>query len=207
MILQSLSFVVLANLHNPSILNHDFLKINGIVTDAWGSPKDFLSTPPLASILYPTVRTRVVCQEQRLQFDLESPTDSAIDAIAAAVRQYVEILKHVKYTAFGLNLSLVLPSESVEGIVARFATERLRNAALPPFEMDVVFRVRGSPSRSTTIQFAKGLAPDQGPGAIVVNTNSHFDLALGLDDLLQLLSKHEQVRSEAQQLAAQFWGK
>ncbi|MBF0321195.1 MAG: hypothetical protein HQL01_15485 [Nitrospirae bacterium] len=100
--LSSFSIVVLAKTHNPSILNPDFLKLNGIVEQNL-TPYDVLCTPPVSHVFY-RESLSVIAEFERLQFIDEDrvriPYDSPIPYIAI---RYVDTEKNVKYTASGIN--------------------------------------------------------------------------------------------------------
>lgn len=100
--LTNFSIVVLAQAHNPSILNPDFLKNNEIV-DAGFTPKDVICTPPFAHVSFDE-GISIVAEFENLQFiDTVSeriPHGSQIPEIAG---RYISILPHVRYTAAGIN--------------------------------------------------------------------------------------------------------
>ncbi|MBF0555165.1 MAG: hypothetical protein HQK96_11520 [Nitrospirae bacterium] len=100
--LSSFSIVVLAKTHNPSILNPDFLKLNGIVEQNF-TPYDVLCTPPASHVFYKESLS-IIAEFERLQFIDEDrvriPYDSPIPYIAI---KYVDVLPHVRYMASGIN--------------------------------------------------------------------------------------------------------
>lgn len=102
--LTNISIVVLAQAHNPSILNPDFLKNNKIV-DSDFTPKDFFCTPPIAKVSF-NEGISIIAEFERLQFiDIvpeRIPYSSPIPEIAT---RYISVLPHVRYTAAGINFS------------------------------------------------------------------------------------------------------
>jgi len=100
--LTNFSIVVLAQAHNPSILNPDFLKNNKIV-DSDFTPKDFFCTPPIAQVSF-NEGISIIAEFERLQFiDIvpeRIPYSSPIPEIAT---RYISVLPHVKYTTAGIN--------------------------------------------------------------------------------------------------------
>ncbi len=100
--LDNFSIVILAQAHNPTILNPDFLKNNGII-DASFTTNNVICTPPVAQVSY-VEGISVIAEFEKLQFiDIELkriPFESPISEIAA---KYINVLPHVRYKAAGLN--------------------------------------------------------------------------------------------------------
>ena len=98
------SIVVLAQAHNPSILNPDFLKINGIVAPSY-TPTHVVCTMPVAQVSYKE-GVSIVAEFEKLQFTDtllgRMPIESPIPEIAT---KYIDTLRHVKYTAVGINFT------------------------------------------------------------------------------------------------------
>lgn len=101
--LDELAIVVVARNHNPTILNPDFLRRNGIVPDDWqvaGSP---LCADPVAQVEFASGVT-VAAQFDRLVFTERDvgklPNAARVPSIAA---KYLKTLPHVTYTAVGIN--------------------------------------------------------------------------------------------------------
>lgn len=100
--LDNFSIVVLAQAHNPSILNPDFLK-NQKIVDPLYTPANVICTPPVAQVSYQEGIT-IMAEFEKLQFiDADTkriPFESPIPGIAL---NYIKALPHVRYTAVGLN--------------------------------------------------------------------------------------------------------
>lgn len=100
--LDNFSIVVLAQAHNPTILNPDFLKNNGII-DASFTTNNVICTPPVAHVSY-VEGISVMAEFEKLQFiDTEPkriPFESPIPEVA---KKYINVLPHVRYTSVGLN--------------------------------------------------------------------------------------------------------
>lgn len=107
------SGVVVGDVHNPSILNPNFLEIEGIVPSSWNWEVDkTITTPPLAVVSYRNGPTLTVEQNKLQVTDaiLEGgPEASKVTEIACA---YVRKLPHVRYTAVGNNFQYIIPRES-----------------------------------------------------------------------------------------------
>jgi hypothetical protein len=100
--LDNFSIVVLAQAHNPTILNPDFLKNNKIIDPSF-TPNNVICTPPVAQISY-VEGISIIAEFEKLQFiDTDHkriPFESPISEIA---KNYIHVLPHVRYKAAGLN--------------------------------------------------------------------------------------------------------
>lgn len=100
--LDNFSIVVLAQAHNPSILNPDFLKNQNIIDPSF-TPNNVICTPPVAQVSYQEGIT-IMAEFEKLQFidklSKRIPFESPIPDIAV---NYIKTLPYVRYTAIGLN--------------------------------------------------------------------------------------------------------
>jgi hypothetical protein len=107
------SIVVLAEANNPSILNPDFLKNNGIVDPSF-TPTTVFCTPPVSQVAY-SEGISIVAEFEKLQFiDEQSSRIPKASPIPDISSRYVRTLPHVKYTAVGINLSGHRPFETLD---------------------------------------------------------------------------------------------
>jgi hypothetical protein len=102
------SVVVAGKVHNPSVLNPDFLAIRDIVPSHWNweLAEGNFTTPPFAVVRYKQ-GVAVTVEPQKLQVvDTEcvDPPQSKICEIAAS---YVRTLPHVRYPAVGHNFQAI----------------------------------------------------------------------------------------------------
>ena len=107
----SANIVVLAQFHNPSILNPDFLRINHIVDEKW-AVAETITTTPFAQTRFTNGITLTVDNERfniTQMINGDYPESSPIYDMAT---DYIKILEHVKYTAMGLNWDIVVPMKS-----------------------------------------------------------------------------------------------
>jgi hypothetical protein len=105
------SIVVVGEDCNPSILNPDFLRIQGILPEEWGwEPSDApLTTCSLSVVVYDSDFT-IKIQPNRFQVTDASATAISDDAkIIQIARRYIQVLPHVRYTAVGNNFQRFLP--------------------------------------------------------------------------------------------------
>ncbi|RMH45329.1 MAG: hypothetical protein D6694_04880 [Gammaproteobacteria bacterium] len=97
------SIVIVANDHNPSIINPDFLMINEIVDKEWRRIGDAISTPAFSKVAYDN-NLSITVDPNRLNIvdgsgDLNIPNSPALKV----ARKYVEVLPHIRYSAVGIN--------------------------------------------------------------------------------------------------------
>lgn len=121
------SVVVAGRLHNPTLLNPDFLELRNIVSKDWGwEVAEVITTPAFALVRYSN-GVSVHVEPNKLQVvDLnaaEDPTKSRAGSIAIS---YVKTLPHVHYSAVGINYQSVIEmpgSSPAEFIKSRFFSE------------------------------------------------------------------------------------
>ncbi len=103
------SIVVVANEHNPSLINPDFLEREGIIDNRWGLERvgDAITTPPFATVSYKGGIT-VTVEANKFQVvdqECDEPTQSYLPDIVA---RYIEVLPHVPYVAVGINFNGIM---------------------------------------------------------------------------------------------------
>lgn len=102
------SLVILANHHNPTILNPDFLNINQIVSDKlqWKVIGQPITTPAFSVVEYSS-KVTISVEPMKLQVTDISGSDIAKNEICEIVSNYVRVLPHVQYTALGINFTMI----------------------------------------------------------------------------------------------------
>jgi hypothetical protein len=123
LVIGELGIVVNAKNHNPSVLNPDFLKRNGIVPEDWEIHGDVISLPPFSQVQFGGITisadiARLTVTEDLLGKPLSDAQSPGI------VRRYVETLPHVAYRAVGINPEGHVEYESSDE-VERFVTSHL----------------------------------------------------------------------------------
>ncbi|MGH8582254.1 MAG: hypothetical protein ACREWG_05590 [Gammaproteobacteria bacterium] len=117
------SVVVVANDHNPTILNPDFLERQGIVQASWGWQVAGLAitTPPFATVSYDSQVTVSVELNRLKVTDTSATGDPQSSTVVDIARKYVEVLPHVRYSAVGINfLSVVEHADANAFLKDRF---------------------------------------------------------------------------------------
>ena len=182
--LTNFSIVVIAQAHNPTILNPDFLKNNNIVEAAL-TPKIVICTMPVAQVVYEE-GISIVAEFERLQFiDTSSeriPENSPIPQIAA---RYIETLPHVRYTAAGINFSghyLFKDKDSARSFLSgKFIKEGpwLQQEKAADIGLRFIYAFE---NQKKTISLEPGeivRSENEKLPVILVNANYHFDASEG----------------------------
>lgn len=166
------SAVLLANQHNPAIMNPDFLRNKGIAKPEWKAGVT-IATIPLSRIEYSngvffTVDQNRCVIEQRVNGEFKSSYEAHNCA-----KKYAEVLEHTPYTAFGLNWDLLMPNER--------PGDWLKNRFLRPGEWQsdieptsLVFRRLQD---SAIYQFSLNIGQSaENEDSIILQCNIHFDI-------------------------------
>ncbi|ANV92055.1 hypothetical protein [Picosynechococcus sp. PCC 8807] len=98
-----LSFVVLARSHNPSLLNPDFLKNNGIVGNDW-EVDSTLTTDQISQTVFKN-NFNIQMRADRVIFEQSTDENFDLDKfqLCEVASRFLETLPHVNYTALGIN--------------------------------------------------------------------------------------------------------
>lgn len=105
------SVVLVANSHDPAILNPDFLQKNDIVPSEWEVRETF-TTPALSRVAYDSGCVwEVNPQRNIVQQNQEGELDAAHSPHKMATK-YIETLPHVRYQAIGLNMRIFSPMDN-----------------------------------------------------------------------------------------------
>jgi hypothetical protein len=185
--LGELVVVVLAQNHNPSILNPDFLRHNAIVPTDWALQGDPVTLPPFAQVEFARGLT-ISADLNRLQV-AEALVDKPLEQVSApeVARRYVEALPHVDYRAVGLNPRGHFLADSSDE-AERFVADRLlsrgpwSNFNDSPAIAAVSLRYALAEGSSLAVSLQPGaLSVTDEPGtsdrpALFVTGNFHYDL-------------------------------
>lgn len=100
--LESVSVVVTAEFHNPSILNPDFLVSRDIVPADW-KVSETLTTPPVSVVKYDNGVEWAVDQSRLNVSEKVGPTFDGPFRVHTLAAKYLTKLPHVPYRGLGLN--------------------------------------------------------------------------------------------------------
>ena len=119
-VIAEVSSVVVANAHNPSILNHDWLLANNVLPEVqggWEFAEPPFTTPPLSSIRYQN-SVQVVLESSRLAITVQTLGSNVVAnpdrVIAGLAASYVSILEHIPYVAVGSNFRALIECEDAQ---------------------------------------------------------------------------------------------
>ncbi len=184
--LNSLSVVIVAQAHNPSILNPDFLKARGIVDPSF-TPKTVFCTPPVSQVSYQE-GISIVAEFQKLQFVDEQPERIASGSpIADIAIKYIDVLPHVNYTAVGLNVGGYYPAKDI-GTARRFVNDTfikqgpwlsVVNRESTDTMLNFVYSYEEGEKRLLSINPAFLGQEGQQTSVILVGLNHHLDAGSG----------------------------
>lgn len=120
-----ISLVILAREHNPTILNSDFLYRNKIVAEEWGwRPVGQAITTPALSTVHFDSQVAITVEATKLQVTDISGRTISESHICTMLSNYVRVLEHVPYTAFGVNFtSIAEPDDANAFLIGRFLKE------------------------------------------------------------------------------------
>jgi len=184
--------VILAKSHNPSILNPDFLRINGIVPSDWEA-NEVLTTPAFATVRYPTNSVFLLDQE-RLEIRKEGDTSFQDNYdIHNFASRYVKVLPHVSYTSAGLNWHISMEMDGPE----RFITERFvrpeswkeSGAELLQSSVKLSLQVENA---TCNVNFSPGKARVPGREyypAVIINVNFHCEGPFTADQIVAIMKE------------------
>ena len=115
------SIVILANHHNPTILNPDFLLRTGIVNEnfGWQLMAMPITTPAISTVQYDS-NVAFTLEPVKLQISDTSGNPIQNSKIAEIASNYVKSLPHVEYTVLGINFTMT----STVKHVSKFLIER-----------------------------------------------------------------------------------
>jgi len=185
--LAQFSVVILGNVHDPSVLNPDFLALKGIVPTEWNwkVAQPVLVSPHFSLVQYDS-GVSVTVEHSRLQImdgrvpGGEGPRSKGTEIAKA----YVRSLPHVRYTAVGFNFNFIVRMEDPKVFLrTRFIRSGPWDA--PPYDLDTIgLRFLYSLSeRKAVVSLDAGEAKQVERGdeeaipAVLVNVNFHRDCA------------------------------
>lgn len=100
---QEFSIVVVAQSHNPTILNPDFLKLNEIVPKDWVLAEPPVCIPPgFAQVMFAN-GVSITAQLDKIIFLESLKTNCTGIGIHTIAKNYIKTLPHVDYRAIGIN--------------------------------------------------------------------------------------------------------
>lgn len=177
------TIVIVGELHNPTIINQDFLAMQDIVPIKWQweVKERIFVTPALSRIQY-TNDVVIHVEPNRAQFTdprENPPTESELPYIAS---KFVETLQHVRYKALGINFFSFAFDENPEHFLKdRFIKTgewETKPIKLHSVGQKLVYLI---PNGIATLYLDAGAASktvdnsEETLPAVIINCNFHYD--------------------------------
>lgn len=176
--LHSVSVVVTAQFHNPSILNPDFLKSRKIVPADW-TVAETLTTPPVSVVKYENGVEWSVDQSRLTVAEKSGPGFGESYRVHRLVIAYLQRLPHVPYRSLGLNCQVSTPQSDPQiWLIERFGASWLSDepavlGMTPKFALD---------AGDAVCRISIGDTPKNGE-RIALDCNMHHQGQLDVDGL------------------------
>ncbi len=190
--LHSVSVVVTAEFHNPSILNQDFLVAEGIVPKDW-EVVETITTPPLSIVRFSNNIQWTVIQESLIVAEECESTFRDGYRVHNLARVYLEKLPHVPYRSLGLNCVVSIAYDNpqqwlIERFLnpeVRFESEPLVLSMLPKFTFDVGDALLYLTMNEKSLRRGK----DSPENAVVIDCNVHHEGPLNSAELREAIER------------------
>lgn len=171
------SVVVVAAANNPTMLNPDFLRHNGIVGTRWRLSE---SHPPLTTPLLSEVTFEgglvVRADQNRVTFEQRGSTLSLEDvACVDMAKGYLKTAPQVPYIAFGVNPRAMVrnsPFSRLSDMLRSNGSEMTFDSIVPQFELKAIYEMK---DKRLTLELQEG-QDDHGPFRLC-HANIHRDIA------------------------------
>ncbi|WP_423908359.1 hypothetical protein [Candidatus Spongiihabitans sp.] len=170
--LENAAVVLVANTHNPSIINPDFLKNNGIIPADCKVGQELLVTPILAKLAFQNVMLTVVPEQLHLEERNKNPENNRFldsSMLYDCTKKYVTALPHIPYIALGLNWRIRIPMPAPDSwFKERFLKGGAWQEKIKP--VNFVFKIQHDIATVYT------LITEIQDGDVMISCNFHFNL-------------------------------
>lgn len=192
--LNNFSIVILAQAHNPTILNPDFLKNQGIIESSF-TPNNVICTPPVAQVTYKEGIT-IMAEFEKLQFidtiPSRIPFESPIPEIS---KKYINALPHVRYTAVGLNFIGHYRCKDKEFALAFLPKKFLKDGAwntygdnIPYVGLKFIYKLKNV-TCTLNLDTTEVILPNQQPLPIIgITANYHLD-SINIEEIISFINE------------------
>jgi hypothetical protein len=175
--------VVLAQDHNPTILHPAFLEAQSIVPKEWQLAEPPICTPALSVVKYANGVVLLV-ESNRLQVLENAPSEDAADSsVPDVAAKYVMTLPHVRYTAVGINSTVLAECGNPEtAIIDRFLKSGPWNGGalqLKAAGLKFVYSAGGCLLRMSLDPGNTVIAGGEPLQGVIANANYQFDVHPG----------------------------
>lgn len=187
------SVVIVAQSHNPSILNADFLHNNGIVGEKWQPRENCLTSPMLSRVAF---NDGLVVQADPLRVTIEQSGDALTKealVCASAAKGYLKTVPHVRYIAVGVNSTCILrniPLCRVSDALRSGGDWMTFESVVPKFEFKATYEMEG---RKATLDVQD--SSDESEPVAIFRVNIHREVD----------EPNQQMRLNSMLSALDFW--
>lgn len=185
-LLRSVSIVVTAQVHNPSILNPDFLKTKEIVPDSW-KVAETITTPPISRV---TFENGVSWTVEEPKMTVTQPCASSFDTdyeIYELAVEYVTKLPYVPYRDLGLNCQVTMERRNPDQwVTRRFLKPGHWNKGSPKILSFAPSFLVDADDAQCSLVIQGGKTQDEGKEpepVVIINCNFHHPGPLAVDAL------------------------
>lgn len=196
--LREAASVIVANAHNPSILNHEWLRANDILPTTqgveWELEQPPIATPPMSLLRYQNgTHIDLTSSHLVVRVSLQDDVREA-DSIAMSITtNYVNTLKHIPYSAVGNNFRAMFECpDADQTIIDSFGNEGRHMDGVIGLSVKLAYRLPDNCQRNVEIS---GATVKKGDGGSVENVqvvsigaNYHRD-APNTEGALQAIAK------------------
>ncbi len=166
--------VILAQSHNPSVINHDFLKNHGIVGKDWNLSGLPITTPIATQIRYEkNIGWQVTPDTCIIAEKIGTKAHNSLSLYECA-KKYVEILQYIPYTALGINwkVSHVLNMDPKAWLKFKF----LKNGSLIKKILTAELAFKLESVDSSICSLVVTTTSEQNKNIVLLNCNFHFNV-------------------------------
>lgn len=195
--LSGFSVVIAATSNNPTILNPDFLRHNGIVSKNLKTSEDPppISTPAFSQIAFED-GFRLRADSARILFEQFASSLTEENIICADIaKNYIKTVPHVPYNAIGINLDghrVLQEREAVSNALIDKGTWMKFKTVAPDFQLKAVYELD---DKAVTLHIKEDfIQKENGPEipAIMFKANIHRDITetnqqMRINSLLSIL--------------------
>ncbi len=208
-----LSVVLVADSNNPSIINPDFLKYNGIVDPSF-EVKDFpISTPAFSQVAYKNGIT-VTSDPARVLIQQSKELTKANMMSPGIAKRYLQCVPHVPYSAIGINPKgfrrmLVQEPNVIVNMLRNRGTWMSFQDVNPDVRLKAIYRYHGRVI-SLDVMSTQRTENNQKIAGILFQANVHRDLtetnaASRIQFLQSVLNSWKSDLEDFQKLTGRFY--
>lgn len=160
--------IIVANAHNPSILNHEWLKANGILPTKqgveWELDQPPIATPPMSLLRYQNgTHIDLTSSHLVVRVSMQDDVREAESIAMSITANYVKTLKHIPYSGVGNNFSAMFECPDADKkIIDSFGNEGRHMDGVIGLFVKLAYRLPDSCQRNVEVSGATVQKSDGG---------------------------------------------